>query len=373
MSEVRGFDVWLAGGSPPRVAGRLILAGVYTAFFTLNLAGLGAFLLHFGDGPGPVVDRVRLACASLADSAALVLPLALTVILASFASVYAIGVSEHGATERRERDVAVRCGQIVAVLAVAYAVAVVVGIHHLSHDVGLAGVVVVVAAGCAMLAGLLTRFFVGDLDGRIIEMERLIKKGQNRSGRLVGVATQSRRHGWLTLLINIGVPGLACVVACFFVAGSWPERLTLAAEMLAVVAVSAVAAVIAMWPTAHDGWGRHVDLVQQVVTTCFAFVVPATVVSLFAPRVAPILFDSHIPPLMRVTETAPLTVSIAACVAISLSAVVPWHRTVFRILTPWTLWGLASAFGRWSVTRSVKALEYDLGAAKRLRGDGEAA
>lgn len=374
MSEgVRGFDVWLVGGSPPRVACRLIVAGVYTALLTLNVAWLGAFLLHINDGTGPVLDRVRVACTSLADSAALVLPISLAVILASFASVYAIGVSDHGATERRERDVAVRCGQVAAVLTVAYAVAVVVGIQHLSHEIGLACIVVAIALGCATLAGLLTRFFVGDLDGRIAAMEKLIRKGEDRSGSLVGIATPSRRRSWLTLLFNVGVPALTCGIVCLMVPASWPDRFTLAAEMLAVVVVAGAGAIIAMWPTAHDGWGRRIDLVQQVVTTCFALVVPATVATLFAPGIAPILFDDRIPLLVRMTDTASLTLPVAACIMIALSAVVPWHRTGLRGITPWTLWGLASAFGKWSVTKSINSLREDLSAAKRVRADGGAA
>jgi hypothetical protein len=370
---VRGFDVWLAGGSPARIAWRLIVAGTFAAFLALNLASLSAFLLHVSDGIGPALDRVRLACASLSDSAALVLPIALTVILGSFASVYAIGVSEQGASEQRERDVAVRCGQVSAVVTIAYAVAVVVGVRRLSHDIGLAGVVVVVALGCAMLAGLLTRFFVGDLEGRIAEMEKLIQKGEDHSGRLLGIATPSRRRVWLTLLFNIGVPALACAIVCLSVPASWPDRFTLAAQIFLVVAAAGAAAIIAMWPTAHDGWGRRVTLVQQLVTTCFALVVPATVAGLFAPTIASILFDEGIPLWTRVSGTAPLALTVAACAVIALSAVIPWHRTVARRLTPWTLWGLASAFGRWSVNKSVSSLRSDLSAAKRLRPDDQGA
>jgi hypothetical protein len=191
-------------------------------------------------------------------------------------------------------------------------------------------------------------------------------------GGAVGIATPNRSRGWLTLLLNVGVPALVCGVVCLIVPGSWADRVILTAEVLTVVALAGLAAILAMWPTAHDGWGRQVDLVQQVVTTCFAFVVPATVVTVLTPRIAPIVFDDRVPLSARMIGTAPLTLAVAACVLIALSAVVPWHRTVFRALSPWTLWGLASAFGKWSVEKSLNSLKSDLGAARQLRADAEA-
>ena len=373
MGAIRGVHIWLAGKSPRRVAWRLFVTGAVVSSF-VGYLGVGVALV--GDipaGPAAAWELVRLASSSLAGQAGWVVPTCLALILSGFASVYAVGFAAEGSAERRERDTAVHSAQVVSVFSVVFAIGVCVGVHDITKELAPAILVLVASSGCVWLAAVLTKFYVGDSQARIVAMRKLISARCGQRQALASYATSGRRQFVRAALVNIGVPLVVCAVIINLVDQPLAGRLQTTAATAVAILAAGVLAVVSMWPVADDGWGRGWAYVQHLMMSCVALSVPATVVWFLIRFTAEIPSNGAIPMWLRAVINLGTAVVGLVFVSIAVSAVVPWHRTRLARLAPWTLWGVAAGLGVGSLNRTIRSLEDDLAEASGVQAGDDVA